>query len=228
MAQPNPILEALETILQQQTGCPICHYGRQAGRKYLDGILYESVNDFGLRQRLTESMGFCEFHSTEMLTFPGAKLGAAIIEQAMLKEAQRRIKRLSAPRRPRFSRNKKQAGVHLPDADSCMVCLFEQDHRRMAMEDLIKHWDQTWAALLQDAGGLCVQHLSQTLLVAPNPMQKELRQMHESLWQAHIAHLDEFIRKQDYRFQDEIISEEEGLASRRTIAILTGEPRKTI
>jgi hypothetical protein len=52
--------------------------------------------------------------------------------------------------------------------------------------------------------------------------------MHESLWQEIIAQLDEFIRKQDYRFRDEVIGEEEAVASRRTIAILTGEPRLVI
>ena len=226
MPQPNNLLETLETILHQQTGCPICHYGRQAGRNYLDGILYESVNDYGLRQRLAENLGFCDFHSREMLTFAGAKLGAAIIEQAMLKEALRQMEQLSGSRRPRFSRSKKQGpGLKLPDKDACMVCQFEQAHERMAIEDLLKHWDASWARLLQDAGGLCLQHLGQSLLRAPGPVQKELKQMHKTLWQTHIAHLDEFIRKQDYRFRDEIISEQEGLASRRTIAILTGEPR---
>jgi hypothetical protein len=226
MPQPNVILEALETILKSQPGCPICHYGRQTGRKFMDGILYESVNDYGLRQQLAQSLGFCTFHSQEMLTFPGAKLGAAIIEQAMLKEALRQIDGMTRARRPRFGIGKKNvASVAPPDEQSCMVCQFERNHERMAITDLVKHWDATWAEHLQNAGGMCLQHLAQTLLLAPKPMQQTLKQMHNTLWQTHIAHLDEFIRKQDYRFQDEMISQEEGLASRRTIAILTGEPR---
>jgi len=229
MPQPNATLEDLEAILHEQEGCPICYYGRGAGRKYLDGVMYESVNDFGLRQRLIENMGFCEFHSQEMLTFPGAKLGAAIIEQAMLKEALRRVDGATASRNMFFTRGNKNAHVYAaPDRNTCPACLHEQDSELRAIEEQLKYWDETWAALLEDAGGMCFNHLMQTLKLAPKNTGRTLKSMHVRLWQETIAQLDEFIRKQDYRFRSEEISEEEGVASRRTIAILTGEPRKII
>ena len=229
MTQPNATLEDLERILHEQEGCPICHYGREAGRKYLDGVMYESVNDFGLRQRLVENMGFCAFHSQEILTFPGAKLGAAIIEQAMLKEALRRIDGASPARSSLFSRGNKGAHVSLvPDRSTCPACLHEQGAEQRAIEELLAHWDDIWAGLLEKAGGMCFNHLMQALRLAPKSTGQTLKNMHEHLWQEIIAQLDEFIRKQDYRFRDEEISEEEGSASRRTIAILTGEPKRFV
>jgi len=228
MTQPNATLEDLERILHEQEGCPICHYGREAGRKYLDGVMYESVNDFGLRQRLVKNMGFCAFHSQEILTFPGAKLGAAIIEQAMLKEALRRMEDVSPARGSIFSRgNKNGSGSSVPDRNNCPACLHEQAAEQRAIEELLTHWDETWAGLLENAGGMCFNHLTLTLRLAPKSTAKTLKAMHKDLWQTLIAQLDEFIRKQDYRFRDESISEEEGVASRRTIAILTGEPKTT-
>ncbi len=229
MPQPNAALEDLESILHEQEGCPICHYGRLAGRKYLDGVMYESVNDFGLRQRLVENMGFCAFHSQEMLTFPGAKLGAAIIEQAMLKEALHRMESAASSRGSFFSRgNKTRRSYAAPDQAICSACLHEQDSELRAIEELLKHWDESWETLLENAGGLCFNHLMQALKLASKSTGQTLKAMHERLWRETIAQLDEFIRKQDYRFRSEEISEAEGVASRRTIAILTGQPRKII
>ncbi len=228
MIQPNATLEDLHRLLTEKEGCPICHYGRLAGRKYLDGVMYESVNDFGLRERLVKNMGFCAFHSQEMLTFPGAKLGAAIIEQAMLKEALRRVHGTAAARNSLFSRGNNTPATSVPDRNSCPACQHEQAAERRAIEELIAHWDDEWEALLEKSGGLCFNHLMQALRRAPKARGRTLKTMHERLWQDTIAQLDEFIRKQDYRFRDEAISEEEGIASRRTIAILTGEPRTII
>ena len=229
MTQPNATLEDLERILHEQEGCPICHYGREAGRKYLDGVMYESVNDFGLRQQLVKNMGFCAFHSQEILTFPGAKLGAAIIEQAMLKEAMRRMDGASAARSSLFSRGSKGGHIStVPDRNTCPACLHEQGAEQRAIEELMKHWNTSWETLLENTGGMCFNHLMQTLRLAPKATGQTLKSMHQRLWQELIAQLDEFIRKQDYRFRDEEISEEEGIASRRTIAILTGEPRSIV
>ncbi len=229
MSQPNATLEDLSIILHEKQGCPICHYGRQAGRKYLDGVMYESVNDFGLRERLVQNMGFCAFHSQEMLTFPGAKLGTAIIEQAMLKEALRRIKATSSGRNSFFSRGSKSESFHAaPDRNTCPACLHEQASERRAIEELLAYWNDDWAGLLEKSGGMCFNHLALALHLAPKATAKSLKQMHERRWREIIAQLDEFIRKQDYRFRHEPISEEEAIASRRSIDILTGEPRGVI
>ncbi len=226
MSQPNATLEDLTAILQTKEGCPICHYGRMSGRRYLDGVMYESVNDFGLRQKLVDNMGFCAFHSQEMLTFPGAKLGAAIIEQAMLKEAVRRMEETAQTRSGLFSRGSKNAfEFAAPDRNTCPACLHEQGSEKRAIEELIAHWDNSWATHLEKSGGLCFNHLTQALKLAPKDVARTMKAVHKRLWQEMIAQLDEFIRKQDYRFRDEIISQEEAIASRRTIAILTGEPR---
>ena len=74
-------------IALQNAGCPICRLGQEAGRSYLDGLLWESVNDPRIQREIAEGGGFCGRHSRELLTFPGSRLGAAILERAVLRQA---------------------------------------------------------------------------------------------------------------------------------------------
>ena len=227
---PNLTLEDLDRLMHHTPGCPICHYGCESGRRYIDGVMYESVNDYGLRQKLTRTMGFCAFHSQEMLTIPGAKLGAAIIEQAMLKEA---LSRLSKPANGRgtffssFSSKNQSNPFHVPSSDACPACQHEREAETRALEELLQQWDAHWLALLTQAGGLCLPHLGQAIaLTSDKTLTQTLKTSHQRIWDELDAHLSEFIRKQDYRFRDEPILPAEATASRRAMAILTGEPRQ--
>ena len=225
MPQPTATLEDLARIMAQSPGCPICHYGRQAGHAFLEGLLYESVNDFGLRQQLGQSLGFCAFHSQEMLRFPGTRLGAAILEQAMLKEALHRINDQTPARRSLLGGRRNHGDVS-PVLGDCPVCLHEREAERRAIEELLAHWDDDWAGALENAGGLCYNHLHQAIRLSPDrETASQLKAIHQRLWQALIEHLDAFIRKHDYRFRHEPISDEETEAIRRAILILTGEGR---
>ncbi len=215
-------LEDLKRFMAQEPGCPVCHYEQQAGAHFLDGLLYESVNDFGLRQQLTRSLGFCAYHSWVSLTIPGTRLGTAIIEQAMLKEAIRRLQGQSPGRRSLLGKR-----PSLPEENrACPVCVHEAEAAARAIADLMEAWDATWAGLLESAGGLCYNHLRHAIHLAPNPATaRALKDLHARLWQQVVDHLDEFIRKHDYRFREEAILDEESMALRQAICILTGEPR---
>ena len=226
----NLTLEDLERLMQHTPGCPICHYGCESGRRYIDGVMYESVNDYGLRQKLTQTMGFCAFHSQEMLTIPGAKLGASIIEQAMLKEA---LSRLSKPANGRgfllssFSSKNQTNPFRISSSSTCPACNHEQEAETRALEELLQHWDAHWLALLARAGGFCLPHLGQALaMISDKALSQTLKTSHQRIWEALDSDLSEFIRKQDYRFREEAILPAEAMASRRAMAILTGEPRQ--
>lgn len=215
-------LEDLKRLMARGPGCPVCRYEQQAGVHFLDGLLYESVNDFGLRQQLTRSLGFCAYHSWASLAIPGTRLGTAIIEQAMLKEALRRLHDQSPGRRSLLGKR-----ASLPSEDrACPVCVHEQQAATRAIEELVKAWDETWARALESAGGLCYNHLRQAIHLAPDPVTaRALKDVHAHLWQQMVDYLDEFIRKHDYRFREETILDEESEALRQAIRILTGEPR---
>ena len=84
----------------KKPGCPVCHVGRKVAHGQINSLLYDSVTDKDSREKLAKSLGFCNLHSRELLSFPGERLGATIIEWAVLREAQRRLQRSAPARAP--------------------------------------------------------------------------------------------------------------------------------
>ena len=58
--------------------CPICYLARKAVTRYLDSLLYEGVNDHGLRNALRKSNGFCQKHFWQLVSFSDG-LGTTIL-----------------------------------------------------------------------------------------------------------------------------------------------------
>ena len=74
----------------------------------------------------------------------------------------------------------------------------------------------------QSCAGLCLSHLRLTLARTSDPVQFEaLRDAHLAKWRDLIGELDEFIRKNDYRFADEEIGAE-GTSWSRAIDLVSG------
>ncbi len=231
--QPSTTYQHLQKALQH-SGCPICHIGKQAAHKYLDSILYESVTDPNSRAQLVNSFGFCYHHSRELLDFPGERLASAIIEQSILREAMRRLKSKQSPPK-RSLRQTFQAGMNRPQYQSvtvtepapghaCMACDEQQASEGRVIETLLKHLIDDLAVPLQHAGGLCWAHLQLAQQLAYKPaIYNAIVSIHEQIWTALNANLDEFIRKNDYRFRHEAMTDEESTSIARAIAILTGE-----
>ena len=63
--------------------CPFCYLSRKAVTGFLSGLLYENVNDPGIRNALKKAGGFCEKHSWQMVSL-GDALGNAIIVHDLL------------------------------------------------------------------------------------------------------------------------------------------------
>ena len=53
------VLEAF----QKAKGCALCELEAEATRRYLDSLLYESVNDPGVRENLVRAKGYCRRHA---------------------------------------------------------------------------------------------------------------------------------------------------------------------
>ncbi len=46
-----------------QPGCPVCRLTARDADRYLDGLLWEHVNDPGVRVQVREAQGFCRDHA---------------------------------------------------------------------------------------------------------------------------------------------------------------------
>ncbi|NOX63569.1 MAG: hypothetical protein GXP42_16725 [Chloroflexi bacterium] len=210
-----------------EPGCPICRIGEEAGRRMLDGLLYESVNDPTAREKLKDSLGFCHVHSRQLLTFSGERLGAAIIERAVLQEAIRRLSQVAKPSSSSRLRNwlSDNGGEEsaLPPGGPCPICDHQAAVEKRAVEELMRHLMDEFKEPLRVAGGLCWPHLQLALRVKRKARAKSvLLEIQESAWKELSGHLDEFIRKRDYRFRHEGLSEQEAASIERAIAALTG------
>ncbi len=225
MSQPSYYYQELQEMLQQP-GCPICHVGRKVARGQLDALLYDSVTDKESREKLASSMGFCSAHSRELLSFPGERLGATIIEWALLREAQRRLK-ASAPSAGSSWRKRLlgqgSASAAAAAADPCPVCTHQAEIEARSLRELLEHLVGDLERPLAAAGGLCWPHLDLAMRSASDaPVHRALVSLHDQVWQGLIDQMAEFIRKRDYRFSQETISDEESAAVERSIETLTG------
>jgi hypothetical protein len=81
-------------------------------------------------------------------------------------------------------------------------------------------------SLLMASGGLCLPHLRDVLtLPGASRVYETLMRCHRAAWVQLMGQLEEFIRKNDYRFQDERITPAESQSWTRALAILTGYGR---
>ncbi len=206
-------LEVLE-----KPGCPICHMVLEDSRQYLDNLLYERVLDVPTRLEFMESLGFCSWHTWQIPTLPlicspavGFSIFAsdllrkfALVAQATFnKDRRKHVWKLSFMKRFQslFSRMKEK---------SCPACVHVAQNESNYLGELTDFiQEEQFLSAYRTSGGICLRHFfrleqcfsghANFLLLARLQLDKV-----QSLRNT----LDEFIRKQDHRFRDEITSSE--------------------
>lgn len=216
----TPYFECLEAL--QAGDCPICVTGKRSVARYLDTLLYECVNDPGVRRRTRAAHGFCRLHAWQLRRHGGA-LGLAIIYRDVVRDAVATLDgadynpgaRLS-PRalveavdknRP-HSATTDLVGALRPHGD-CPACRIQRQSEAMYVDVLLDHLqDEKITAAMDQDGALCLPHLCLALERVRGRETYELlvRRTHKS-YAALLAALDEMIRLSDYRFQDQGLGE---------------------
>ena len=237
--KPTRIYYELRDALQQN-GCPACRVVYKAGDRFVDGLLYEKVNDPGLRERIRAARGFCHEHAG-MLNRHGASLGVAIMMRDVLGD-------LLAKTEGKVS-HKREASAHqildmlrsqeptypslmaaLSSREICPVCAVEQETEDTACDVLLEHLsgENELLSLYQDSDGLCLHHFRRAVARAPVDVDiKKLVAAQRHIWKHLEKALSELIRTSDYRFRQEAMSPE-GASWLRAIAALSGEDRSSL
>ena len=91
------LLEALG-----KSGCPVCRIVEEASASYVDTLFYEQVTDVGVRRKLRQARGLCNWHGWWVSQTPMAALGVAFIAQDLLEEECAELAKLQ--RRPFWRR----------------------------------------------------------------------------------------------------------------------------
>ena len=209
-------------------GCAICRLARKASDSYINALLYEGVVDVDLRQKLRDARGPCYVHAWRMASRRGAVLGTAIVYRDVINTL---AKVLEAPEKRLLLGGKGSLAQRLAATGPCPACSLEEDAVRRAIKTLLKHVsDANIAESYVAAGGLCLPHFTETLVQAgAHASGTASRSLSD--WQATALRrlrdeLDELIRKHDYRFSGEAITEQEAVAWTRAVAAAVGEAEK--
>jgi uncharacterized protein DUF6062 len=222
------LLEALK-----DSACPICALLLEDSRTYLDALFYESVLDVPTRMNLMESFGFCSWHGRQIPYLPSIcapNVGFAIFASDLLRKLDYvggGMIEQQARRGKWQSWFKRKSGrlIALLKERPCPACdhlkQFESYHLSDFMEAI---GDHEFLIAYQASRGVCLPHF---LIL------EEKQSTHANfpiLFETQLAKakalrttLEEFIRKQDFRFSDQVTAEE-SKAWRAALETLTGSP----
>jgi len=219
-------------------GCPLCRLRAGFTEQYLDRLIYENVNDPGLRRKIRQARGFCKEHAWG-LARRGAALGVSIIMHDVLKEVLRamdegrfqalptlsltRVQEALDSKEPRSATTKFVSKLN-PQA-TCPVCVrareMEEAYYSAFLDNLLG--EEGLLALYSASDGLCLPHFRQVLKrVDREATFRELVSAQRAIWTKLDEQLSEAIRKSDYRFSSEPLGEE-GKAWLRALAVIAGE-----
>ncbi len=218
-----------------ESGCPVCRLEARTVDQAIDTILWELVNDPQTRHQLNAARGYCQTHAQQMVR-NGAALGVSILMRDVLHTVSEILSAstfqsyagLSVRQKlPVFNHRPNLATaslVHdLAPQTRCPLCTIQHDAGTRHLQTLVEYFDTD--ALLnayRTSDGLCLPHFRQALtFVANEDTFNALTTAQLQIWQRLIHQLDEFIRKNDYRFQHEKMDQEKD-AWMRTLAAISG------
>jgi hypothetical protein len=221
----------------KQPGCPVCTRLEHGGLRALDALLYEQVNDPSTRDRLVESHGFCNWHAWMLPSVHNSASGVAIIYKHLLSDTLEhlRLARKEARPRGRWHRLRERlthSHEEMPGMLSwrsakarCLMCTFarrsEEDDVRTILEFM---GEAQFAEAFGRSAGLCLPHLYAAMAIGrDHPNLGIVLAAHESRWQDLTWELEEFSRKFDYRYADEVRGRESS-SWHRVLEVFVGRP----
>lgn len=205
----TPLQHELRAVLAQG-GCALCKLVARDEQRFLDSLTYERILDIPTRETLQKSRGLCAPHARAWRAVQGCALSVALVYRSI-------IKNLLAETQPQTSRGwraraetPRQVAERLGNAEPCPVCQLGEATARRYAEVLLRDLaDEGVRAALIQGGGLCLPHLRLALTASgPAAGYRALLDAQQEAWVGLMSELDEFIRKNDYRFQHEPMNDE--------------------
>ena len=199
--------------------CPVCTLVQRAGARYIEGTFNESMLDPGIRQNLTESMGFCYEHTWQSIDLKLSEaLGHAMLYQDLVKHVLSTI-----------AENENNPGQQLAsDLDlvtGCPACRIEENTLERIIDSLVAALrDPDFVGEFQQSNGLCLPHLKRLLPKLDQKRQVVVLGHQRARMESLKGELAEFIRKCDYHFRDEVIGKE-GDSYKRAADMIKGKHR---
>lgn len=219
MKRTTPSISYYQVLeASSQPGCPICGIAERTVDRYLSGLLWEQVNDPGTREQLRRTQGFCNAHAWRLPRVQaGAPLGIAIIYRDLISRVAEQIEAATFASLSRLSFHQVQETLDrdqpaaataavvqsLQPRSECPACAQRDRSTTIALHAMLDALpdDQRLLDALKASAGLCLPHLRRAFELTRDERAFAVLQaiMQEKI-AALLADLDEFIRKNDYRF----------------------------
>lgn len=235
MPAPNKYIPYYDDIIEAMagTGCAFCTLQLRAAERYIDALLWESVNDPRIRREVSAARGFCNHHAW-LLVRPGGALSSAIIYKDVVQSAARIVQNPPAAAGSFWQRVWARLGGRTRHADALVAALSPQQPCPVCINagEIDAHLSETVLAALaksndvlqhyQASSGLCLHHFRTLLSHVRRPAQRDaLLAVQLEVWAALNVELAEFIRKNDHQFRGEKFGAERD-AWERAIALTSG------
>lgn len=222
-----------------ESGCVICRLTLHAVQQFIDSLVYEYANKPPTHKRVRQARGFCNLHAWQLGDQRGAVTDLAILGRTALKSSLEVLQSMAEPtsESPAGAIQQLRAALRSnsgrPDVEriaqaleptaECPICQVRHEAEMGALDTLFKYIDEPEIIdHLPQAGGLCWPHVR---LALRRPVDQarlhSLLRLQRQAGEQLLAELDEFIRKQDYRFKDEGIGSE-GDSWRRALGQIAG------
>lgn len=204
--EKEQIYHELSAYFTQQ-GCPICARIGHETFRFLDGLLYESVNDRGIRWHLRESGGLCATHSQRLYKMGGV-LGQSIILNDLIGTMKEKLKHLPQRR----SRIPHTLASLFALKKSCPACELEIKVAKQSIDGFLESMKvEAFTERFRRSDGLCLFHFVEAWNQCDSPSVCKEVIRHQQLVMQHLQdQLQEVIRKNDFRFTHEPMNEETG------------------
>jgi hypothetical protein len=186
------------------------------------------VNDPGVRERIRTARGLCHRHAWMLATIRGGNLGIALIYRDVLDTVLQELGRDVSDEKRRLWPLSPSEGSGMADRlapqGPCPACIQQEEMERIYLRELLRRLnDARLGPAFTASAGLCLPHLRQALGQAEDEAQRRsLLAAQRLIWQRLLAELNEFIRKNDYRFREEGFGVE-GDSWLRALASLSGD-----
>ena len=223
-----------------QPGRPVgCLMARDTER-YLDSLLWESVNDPGVRHKLRQAQGFCHEHAWQ-LSRAGVSLGVAILMHDVLGSVLKAMESARFQTLPALSLRRAQESLdpsqpvaatadlvaRLSARAECPACIQAGQMEGIYLSTLSEHLlgEDGLLAAHEVSDGLCLPRFRRTLAcLRDEAVFRALLAAPWTVWGRLVEHLGEFIRKNDTRFRDEPWGDESDVWL-RALGAVTGARR---
>jgi hypothetical protein len=207
-----------------QPGCAVCRLGRDVEFKYVEDVLYSKTTAIETRAEWRDARGLCKYHARQLDQI-GHALGVSLFYQDILLTVKELL--AGAPRQQGTRRRGKRALAEaLSPQRECPACAYRDSLEAVYLEVWLDHLvEPPFLEAVRTAAPLCLPHLRQAILQVPDSERFErLRRVQLEHWDALIAELGEFVRKNDYRFQHEPVGQE-GTAWLRAVDAVAGQTK---